>query len=714
MEWKRYGWLGLTVLGVGCGRMDGLPDNQPVQMEARLERFEGCDNLEAYIEDEAVRHMKVQLTRSKPSYWQRYSGGGGVVWGPGSPVDMAPPREGTPTTGAPSGGSAGDKSSGPDDYTDTNNQVEGVDEADFVKNDGTRLFVLSGQKLYVHRSWPANALRLESTLQLEGWPREMFLEGNRVVVFSTVYQPREGITGGGGGVGAPADGAVCDALSCGYSQGNTTKVTVVDVSNLAEPRVTLETYLPGWYQTARSAEGSVRLVLSDTFRWPSRMRWYPEVPQDLWQDRARWEAFLEKALDELMVVNERLIREQTLEQWLPSGWHRAPDGSRVKVAYDCRDFHRSNTPTNLGFVSVVSLDPNAAEPSMGRTALVAEPGEVYASKDALYLASRHWWWWPEPDQKNYTYLHKFDITHPRQATYMGSGAVEGYLLNQFSMDEHQGVLRVATTMSRTVRDLQSPWGRFETSNKLWCLGQEGNRLKLLGQSEELAPGERIFSARFLGNRGYVVTFRQVDPLFTFDLSDPRNPRKLGELKVPGFSTYIHPLDEGHLLTIGVHVPEDNRNWRERALKLSLFDVTDPANPREKFTQLVGTASGWSEAQYEHKAFNYFPSKGLLAIPFADWRYDTADYWSSFISELRVYRVDATTGFSPVGALSMTDVYQTYRSKDWTWYWTPHVRRSVMADDYVYAITDAGVRVSHVQALGTPLVTTRFQPVITTP
>jgi uncharacterized secreted protein with C-terminal beta-propeller domain len=380
------------------------------------------------------------------------------------------------------------------------------------------------------------------------------------------------------------------------------------------------------------------------------------------------------------------------------------------VGYNCQDFHKTNAPTKLGIVTVASLDLDvAAEQAPGRTSLVTEPGEVYATEGALYLATQHWWWWPEPGQKEHTYIHKLDLSQARQARYVASGTVEGHLLDQFSMDEHEGVLRVASTLTSRVQDPDSPWGRLETSNRVFTYREEDGQLKLAGRSEELARGERIFSARFMGKKGYVVTFRQVDPLYTFDLSDPANPRKVGELKVPGFSTYIHPVDEGHLLTIGVHMAE-NGDWRSRSLKLSLFDVTDPANPRESFTQLVGTVYGWSEALSEHKAFNYFPAKGVVAIPFTDWTPNySGDYWANFVSELRVFRVDPNTGFSPVGALSMKDVYQTVNYQQWSWSYSPHVRRSVMADDYVYAISDAGVRVSHVSNLAQPLATSRFAP-----
>jgi hypothetical protein len=252
-----------------------------------------------------------------------------------------------------------------------------------------------------------------------------------------------------------------------------------------------------------------------------------------------------------------------------------------------------------------------------------------------------------------------------------------------------------------------------TVNEVVVLGEAAGALVEVGRSEELAPGERIMSARFVGDIGYVVTFRQTDPLYTLDLSDPTHPTKVGELKVPGFSSYIHPLDATHLLTIGTYIPEVQTDWRERHLQLALFDVSDLAHPRQTFTQEVGAAWGWSEAQWDHKAFNYFPAKGLLAIPFADWFTREDGSWH-FVSDLRVFEVDPQAGFTPKGTLDMADVL--YRPSDceygygcWSWYWTPQIRRSVMADDYVYAVSSGGVRVAHVDALGQPLATATFDP-----
>jgi len=692
-------WVGLSLGAVlaaaGCAKQD-IPPPEAVQQQLELVAFDDCSSMEKYIQDTAVLDMRTTIQQ----YKEGASRGGPIWFG-----------DGAPTAEAGGNGSGGGRGDSPGAHTGTNNQVSGVDEADFVKNDGTRIFVLSGRKLYLNRSWPADQLATLSTLEIEGWPQEMFLDDeNHVVVFSAVYTPGPQQDGSGGGRPDVGSGG-CSPWSCWGLGSTTTKMTVVDVSDLANPRVVSELYQPGWYANSRRVGQSVRLVLSNSFRHPEGIRWYPEFTTDLYNDRAA----RARAFDELMNRNERLIRAQKLDAWLPKAWYKAKDGSLVQVDYDCREFHRANAPTKLGVLSVATLDLSSAtlaahgRPTVTRTSVVSEVGEVYSSATGLYVATRHWWWWPQPGQEDHTYLHKFDLTDPAGARYVTSGGVEGYILNQFAMDEKDGYLRVATTLSRRIDDPSSPWGRVETKNRLSVLGVRGGRLQVVGRTPDLAESERIFSARFVGNRGFVVTFRQVDPLFTFDLSNPENPRKVGELKIPGFSTYLHPVDENHLIGVGEHVPEDPAAPRTRAIKLSMYDVTDFAHPREKFTQLVGTSSGWSSALYDHKAFNYFPERKLLAIPFSDWDPAATDYWTGFRSDLRVFSVDANSGFTPRGALSMRDVYQQINQRNWTWYWTPAIRRSVMADDFVYAISDGGIRVANVNSLDQPISTVVYPP-----
>jgi hypothetical protein len=195
---------------------------------------------------------------------------------------------------------------------------------------------------------------------------------------------------------------------------------------------------------------------------------------------------------------------------------------------------------------------------------------------------------------------------------------------------------------------------------------------------------------------------------------------VGKLKVPGYSTYIHPLGKDHLLTMGIHLPEPDANgitdWSQQSLKLTLFDVSDFSNPKEKFVHKVGTLHGSSEATYEHKAFTFFEQRELLAIPYSDHNPSSSGsgYWSSFVSELRVFRVNTATGITPWGSLSMTDLYQKNNKTSWGYGYSNWVRRSIMAtdtknEDYVYAVSDAGIRVAGAMTLDKPIATAELVP-----
>lgn len=681
--------LTLAPLGLALSCSSETSDPPVVQQRVALEAFASCDALEAHIEDSAVQLMRSSLRG------QNYWGG----WFRGGVPEAAPSAD----------AAGGNKSAGPTAYTKTNVQVQGVDEADFMKNTGTHIYTLTGTRLYVAKSWPATDLSVIAQLDLEGYPYSMFLdeERDRLVVLGSVNAPYAN----------PPEGASADCLYYGYcGWAVATKVTVIDVSNPAQPTIHDQLYLPGWLQNSRRIGGSVRVVLGDTFRWPENMRWWPDYEEGLYEN----ESLLQARLDALADANEDLIRAQNLSDWLPAGQRRLDDGSLVDVPYSCTDFHRVTASVDLGFTTVatINLDNLGSIPS--QTSVIASTSEVYASLESLYLATRHWWWWPMPGQVDHTYLFKFDITNPNRADFVAAGGAPGHILNQFSLDEHQGFLRIATTIASRVPDEENPeneWGRVETTNRVSVLAEQMGQLNVVGQTEDVAVGERITSARFIGNKGFVVTFRQVDPLYTVDLSSPTDPRIVGELKVPGFSSYIHPLDENHLLTIGTHIdepdPNGQVNWQTRSMKLSIFDVSDFENPTEKFTQLVGTSNGYSEAAWEHKAFNFFPERGLLAIPFSDYLQTSSsnDYWGEFVSDLRVFRVGANTGITPVGAISMSDIYQEYRYDQWSWRWSPWVRRSVMADDFAYAVSDAGIRVANVNSLSQTIATAEFAPVI---
>lgn len=683
---------------LGCGGgSNALPPNAPIQKQLALTAFgdDDCDGLRQYIADTAELQMKAQIELEKKS-------GGGLFMG-------VPERGATDTAGGPASPQAG----GPSSYTTTNTQVAGVDEADFVKNDGTRVFVLSGSRLFLNRSWPAEQLALASTVDLEGWPQEMFLDGDTVTVFSGVYTdyPQQASPG----VDMPAcSGGVMD---CGFWYANTTKVTEIDVSDLSHPRVTSELYLPGGYTTSRKVGDEARVVLNDTIRWPQGVKYWPDdVSSEGWQDHARWV----DALNALEAENTRIIQAAPLSDWLPVGKRKLADGTVVDLSYRCSDFSRSNAPAQLGIVTVASLDLAHPEQAPQRSSLLGYASTVYANAQSLYLASPHWFWWPEPGQTDYTYLYKFDLKDSK-AAFVAGGGVEGIPYDQFSLDEDQGLLRVATAIDRRVPDTANPenvWGTLETTNKITVLKQDGAALTQVGQTGDIAPGERLMSARFLGDRAFVTTFHNVDPFFTFDLSDPTRPRAVGQLEVPGYSTYLQAIDATHVLALGqdFNPTEQAEPLSGIPLQLSLFDVSDLANPKLVARQDVGVGYSGSDALWDHKAFNWYPEKHLLAIPFSDWLPDQSDPWGSFVSDLRVFSVDPSAGITAQGALSMRDVYVADDDFGWNYYWQPQIRRSVMADDFVYAISDAGMRVAKVGALDQPIATVRFplQPVSPTP
>jgi len=293
-------------------------------------------------------------------------------------------------------------------------------------------------------------------------------------------------------------------------------------------------------------------------------------------------------------------------------------------------------------------------------------------------------------REDHTYLFKFDTdSDPRHVRYVAGGGVPGQLVNSFALDDEGGHLRVAST-----RRTWLGWQLKAMSNSVFVLRASGDRLSRVGEVDDLAHNERIYSARFEGPRGFLVTFRNVDPLFTLDVSNPTNPRVVGELKIPGFSTYLHPLGRDHLLTIGRDTT---------GAQLQIFNVADFANPALQHRYVLGTASSSSEAEYDHKAFTYFQSRGLLSIPLSDW--STARR-NRFTSSLTIVRATPESGIVPLGAVEHADLVQGTDARGY-WGWTPQVRRGVMMDDYVYSISYGGMKVNDVRNLSRSIATIVF-------
>ena len=335
-----------------CGRTASprLPSPVGVDRHPRLTTVASCDQLETAIENSVVLAMKSQVEQLR-------TGWGGVVYATGGPMPAATPSS---------------SPSGPGTFTTTNTQVAGVDEADFVQNDGTRIAALAGGRLHLVSSWPADALAEAASVAIEGWPRELFLTGNQVVVFSSVYVPRT-LEGDHPVCAGPLMGAAAmpTGLWCGYAASDVTKITTVDVTALGAPKVTAEIYLPGRYVAARRIDARVRLVLVDDLPFPDGVRLWPDVPAGA-SDAERNRVF-----DDLEAQDEALIRARTLDDWLRRGKVVQPGGTTRELDYACGDFALSSAPSRPGILTVATLDL-ATQALVARTSVLAQAGVVYA------------------------------------------------------------------------------------------------------------------------------------------------------------------------------------------------------------------------------------------------------------------------------------------------------------------------------------------------
>ncbi|MDQ3431261.1 MAG: beta-propeller domain-containing protein, partial [Actinomycetota bacterium] len=373
----------------------------------------------------------------------------------------------------------------------------------------------------------------------------------------------------------------------------------------------------------------------------------------------------------------------TIDNWLP--YYVREDRRRGETSegtlLDCDAVSRPRRFSGLGLLSVLSVDLGGSLTPGSGTAIVASGETVYASPRMLYVTTNRWY-----DQavvagsplspieaENYTTeIHAFDISDPVAARHVASGRVRGHLLNQFSMSEHSDRLRVATTDG-------APWSDGGSQSFVTVLEARDGRLARVGHVGGLGRGERIYSVRFLGDLGYVVTFRETDPLYTIDFSDPTAPRVAGELKIRGYSSYLHPVGDDLLLGVG---QDATVRGRTLGTQLSLFDVSDPAAPaRVAQTKLPG---GHSEAEYDHRAFLYWPATRLAVVPVESLRLDPATGPEGYAAEARGFAI-RRGAITAVGRIRHAPAARQA--------WHAQIRRSLVVGDTVVTVSERGLMVS---------------------
>ncbi len=620
------------------------------------------------------------------------------------PPDRSPPE--SFSTGSGTSGPAVSRGGGASEVSGTNNQVAGVDEADFIKNDNKYIYAVTGSTLRVIEAWPAETAHEIAKVTVPGTAKKVFVEGNRALVYSST--PRQVTSGGtntGGGVDSTYYPGVSGDCTYGYDgcvpagDGTETEISIFDISDRAAPKLARSIHSSSSLIAARRIGNTVHTVLGQPslttpIGWEAQPRFSSEPSEDE----------INEAYDVVIAKNLAKLDAVDLGNVLPT-WTDSTGQSPNMALF------QSSMPDGTALTSVLSIDL-VSDQSLEVASVISRAGWVYASADALYMAVPHqqiagWGWYDGRSERELSTIHKFSIgTAPSATAYVGSGVVKGRVLNQFAMDEKDGFLRVATTTGH----LPSP----DAHNTLSILEDRSGQLDVVGQVDQIAKSEDIRSVRFDGTRGYIVTFKKTDPLFVFDLTDPRAPRTMGELKIPGFSTYMHMMDETHLLTIGYDAADQGDFAFFTGVILQIFDVSNPMDPKLTHKETIGTRGTSSEALTNHLAFNYFAPKNLLALPMTicEGGDGNGNYGSTMtFSGLMVYDTTVANGFSLRGRVSHPNASQPgppqnshgYYDVGCSSWWTnasSEVKRSIIMDDWIFSVSATRIKVNNLAALAT--------------
>jgi hypothetical protein len=555
--------------------------------------------------------------------------GPGALPPPPSPPILMPLRRGAPdavvtpevlAAPAPLGGTVEEGASG------TNVQEAGVDEPDVVKTAGSRIFAVAGNRVHaVHPDGP----RLLGSLELPGYGHELLLRGDRLLVISH-DAPLDGEP--------PAQEPVVDGRM--IDSPGVTVLTEIDVSDPAAMRVLRTERIRGVHVSSRLTGRTARVVV-----WT--------------RPRAAFEPALCAAV----------------RGWLPRRALRRRGTGKPKFrrAAPCRHVMRPASFSGTDVLTVLTIDLEKGLPAVDSDAIMSGGQVVYASERNLYVGTQDWTPTPatpaaELPGRSFTTIHRFATGDPDSTTYRASGRVPGFLLNQFSLSEHDGVLRAASTEEPV---WWSGDAAVESQSHVTVLDERDGALRQIGQVSGLGRGERIFAVRFIGPAGYVVTFRQIDPLYVVDLERPTQPVVRGELKIRGYSAYLHPVGPGLLLGVGQDATDAGV---QLGTQLSLFDVSDPSNPRRLHQAAVSNAS--SQAEFDHHAFLWWAPRDLAVVPLNVFGAQTFQGAAGF-------RVQRVAGIAEAGRASHPD--------------TP-ILRSFVLGGRLFTLSDAGIEANSLDDL----------------
>lgn len=520
-----------------------------------------------------------------------------------------------------------------DDYSKTNTQVQGVDEADIVKTDGTHIYYLANEKLTIINTENASQMKEMSTIEFDETftPEELFFNNDKIIVIGTrfEYDERE-----------KRIGIDDDYLYPNYMDKTYTSAKIYNVKDKTNPTLERTVEVEGSYLTARMIDSNVYIASN-------------------------------KYMYYAYICNTYKSTELNEDDFKPHYLDTATSNETKSINFDCIYYIPEFEDTN--YLNIVAFNITNNQEANVESYLGAGE-EIYASKENLYVTKTKYDYERKNKTSITTEIYKFNLNNAN-CTFAKAGDVPGSVLNQFSMDECNGYFRIATTDSTS-------WNSESNTNNLYVLNEN---LETIGKIEGLAKGERIYSVRFMGNRAYMVTFVETDPLFVIDLSNPTTPTVLGELKIPGYSKYLHPYDETHLIGIGEDTEVVNYGYGDRVvtngMKMAMFDVTDPNNPQELYNVKIGEKGTYSELLYNHKALLFSKEKNIIAFPIS---ITDNDYKVTFQGAI-VYGVSLEKGFELKTKISnsATD-YDRYYSRN-------SVERIIYIKDTLFTLSNGLIK-----------------------
>lgn len=518
-------------------------------------------------------------------------------------------------------------------YSETNTQVKGVDEADIVKTDGKNIYYVVKEYngygiaiINVNTNEKVNKIEYDNN---EIYPSEIFLYKDKLIVIGNKYQNNKTVIE----ETETTSKRYLELADVAYIGNSMTTIVVYDVSDVLNIKEIRKVEIEGNYISSRMIEENIYVISSkDLYQY-----YYGSLREDELQSR-----YLDTAISDDLICK------------------------------DYKDIYYFPESEESNYLNIASFNVNNLEDANVKTFLGAG-SDVYCSENNLYITKTNWNYKMIEDSTAETSIYKISLNGTKLVL-EAETKIPGMIINQFSLDEYNGNLRIAVTKYNNNSS-------EDTSNNLYILD---SKLSVIGSIENMAEGEEIYSVRFMGNKGYIVTFKQVDPLFVIDLSNPINPSVVGELKIPGYSSYLHPYDENHIIGIGYNTTETSYGSTVNdGIKLSMFDVSNPTNPIEMFNTVIGDKHTNTSATYDHKAVMFSKEKNIIAIPIVQ-------YNRKYESKAVIYNIDFENGFNQLGEIEEESDNITYR----------RIERIIYVGSNYYTFSNKWVNVSDMKTFET--------------